>query len=255
MFDNLSKFLAQHYSQDFASWLIGRRIKFTELKPTELSLEPVRADSVILLKSRKIILHCEFQIDPDFKMGFRMTDYALRIYRKFPYHELIQVVVYLRETQSPEVCRTVWHHNNTTHQYRVIRIWEQSTAPFLKYPGLWAYAALTDTSDREGVLRDVAAKIETLEDQTQQSNLTAITAVISGLQLDKNLIQRILRRDIMKESVIYQEWEAENKERGKIEERKNIALKMIQEGATLDFIARVTGFSIDQIHDLQTIPH
>jgi predicted transposase YdaD len=65
MFDNLSKFLAQHYSKDFASWLIGRNITLTELKPTELSLEPLRADSLILLKAGKLILHIEMQTDPD----------------------------------------------------------------------------------------------------------------------------------------------------------------------------------------------
>jgi hemerythrin superfamily protein len=59
----------------------------------------------------------------------------------------------------------------------------------------------------------------------------------------------------MKESVIYQAWQAENEELGRIQERKNLALKMIQQGATLDFVARVTGFSIDQIHELQTVHH
>jgi predicted transposase YdaD len=59
----------------------------------------------------------------------------------------------------------------------------------------------------------------------------------------------------MKESVIYQEWQAENEELGRMQERKKIALKMIQEGATLDFVVRVTGFSIDQIHELQTANH
>jgi predicted transposase YdaD len=57
MFDNLSKFLAQQYPQDFASWLVGGSITLTELKPTELSLEPIRADSVILLQSAGLILH------------------------------------------------------------------------------------------------------------------------------------------------------------------------------------------------------
>jgi predicted transposase YdaD len=59
----------------------------------------------------------------------------------------------------------------------------------------------------------------------------------------------------MKESVIYQAWQAEHEELGRIQERKRIALKMIQEGATLDFVARVTEFSIDQIHELQTADH
>jgi predicted transposase YdaD len=56
MFDNLSKFLADEYSQDFASWLVGQPIPLTELQSKELSLEPIRADSVILMKSESLVL-------------------------------------------------------------------------------------------------------------------------------------------------------------------------------------------------------
>ncbi|HEY9703025.1 MAG TPA: hypothetical protein V6C58_11290 [Allocoleopsis sp.] len=50
MFDNICKFLAQNFSEDFAQWLLGKSVTLTELKPTELSLEPIRADSLILLQ-------------------------------------------------------------------------------------------------------------------------------------------------------------------------------------------------------------
>jgi predicted transposase/invertase (TIGR01784 family) len=198
MFDNLSKFLAKQYSQDFASWLIGEPIKLTELQPTELSLEPIRADSVILLKSRRVIAHCEFQTDPDPGMGFRMADYALRIYRQFPDRSLVQVVVYLRETSSEAVRVTTFQGNNFSHEFRVIRLWEQPTAPFLERPGLLPYAALTQTNDRPSVLREVARKIDAMGDRQQQSDLSAISAVIGGLSLDRDVVQKILRRESCK---------------------------------------------------------
>ena len=65
MFDNVSKFLAEQFSEDFATWLIGESIVLTELSPSELSLEPIRADALILLQSNEVVLHCEFQTDPD----------------------------------------------------------------------------------------------------------------------------------------------------------------------------------------------
>ena len=91
MYDNFSKFLTDEYEypQDFSSWLLGEQVAFTELLPKELSIEPIRADSIILLQSLKIILHLEFQTDPDPDMPFRMADYALRIYRKFPDRQLV----------------------------------------------------------------------------------------------------------------------------------------------------------------------
>jgi predicted transposase/invertase (TIGR01784 family) len=84
MIDNICKFLAESFSADFASWLLGEAITLTKLEPSELSVEPIRADSVIFLESTKIILHIEFQTEPNKNIPFRMADYRLRLYRKFP---------------------------------------------------------------------------------------------------------------------------------------------------------------------------
>jgi hypothetical protein len=40
-------------------------------------------------------------------------------------------------------------------------------------------------------------------------------------------------------------------EKARTEERRSLALKMLQEGATLDFVTKVTGFSAVQIQDIQ----
>lgn len=61
MFDNVYKFLAESFSADFATWLLGKPITLTELSPSELSLEPIRADALILLQSDEVVLHLEFQ--------------------------------------------------------------------------------------------------------------------------------------------------------------------------------------------------
>ena len=57
MFDNASKFLIEQYLPDFASWLIGEPIALTELSSSDFSLEPIRADTLILLQSVDGILH------------------------------------------------------------------------------------------------------------------------------------------------------------------------------------------------------
>ena len=61
MFDNICKFLAESFSTDFTTWLLGELIELTELSPSELSLEPIRADALILLQSDQVVLHLEFQ--------------------------------------------------------------------------------------------------------------------------------------------------------------------------------------------------
>jgi predicted transposase/invertase (TIGR01784 family) len=276
MYDNFSKFLTDEYPQDFSSWLLGEPIEFTELLPKELSIEPIRADSMILLQSLRVILHLEFQTDPDLDMPFRMADYALRIYRKFPDRQLVQVVIYLRKTTSSQVYETRFAANNFVHEFRVVRLWEEETEPFLQSPGLLPYAALTNTDDREGVLREVARKIDAMDNRREQGNLMTISAVIGALSLDKDVIQRILRRDIMQASPMYQEmqswareearvWAREEAERElrvsveheigesvALQKARSIALNMLQENLPLETIARITGLTIAQLQELQS---
>lgn len=227
MFDNVSKFLIEQYSPDFASWLIGEPITLTELSPSELSLEPIRADALILLQAADVVLHCEFQTDPDSTMPFRMADYALRVFRRFPQKRLVQVVIYLRPTDSERVQQTTFIANRLRHEFEVVRLWEQPTEIFFQRPGLLPYAVLSRAKgsfavaadDRASILRQVAEAIDALSDRQQQSNLAAASGILAGLVLDKSLIRRVLRRELMQESVIYQELREEAREEVRQEER------------------------------------
>jgi predicted transposase/invertase (TIGR01784 family) len=267
MYDNFSKFLTDEYPQDFSSWLLGEQISFTELLPKELSIEPIRADSMILLQSLRIILHLEFQTDPDPDMPFRMADYALRIYRKFPDRQLVQVVIYLRKTSSRKVYETRFAANNFVHEFRVVRLWEEDTEPFLESTGLLPYAALTNTDDREGVLREVARKLEDIDNRREQGNLMTIAAVMGALSLESDVIERIFRRDIMQASPMYHRlkaWAKEDAERElrltveqeigesiALQKARSIALNMLRKNLPLGSIAEFTGLSIAQLEELQ----
>lgn len=255
MFDNVCKFLAENYSTNFANWLIGKDINFTRLEPSELSLEPIRADAIILLQSEKEIMHIEFQTEPKRNIPFRMTDYRLRGHRSFPEKEMYQFVIYLQKTSSELVKQNSFSLTRTYHEFDVIRMWEQKTDPFLQYPGLLPFAALSKTNDRAQVLRQVAQQINQITDATAQSNVTASAAILSGLVLDKELISRILRSDIMKESVIYQEIEAQGMEKGIAQGItqgiEQVALNMIRQGMSVDLIVSVTGLTAEKVQQLQ----
>jgi predicted transposase/invertase (TIGR01784 family) len=205
MFDNVCKFLAETYPADFAAWLLGEATPLTELSPSELSLEPIRADALILLQSEELILHLEFQTDPDPEIPFRMADYRLRVYRRFPHKRMYQIVIYLRQTSSELVYQNSFTLENTQHQFEVIRLWEQPTDVFLQYPGLLPFAVLSQTSNQEQVLQTVAQQVEAVAEPRQRSNLAAVSGILAGLILDNETIQRLLRQEIMRESVFYQE--------------------------------------------------
>lgn len=205
MFDNVCKFLAESFSTDFATWLLGSPIKLTELSPSELFLEPIRADALIMLRSEEIVLHIEFQTRPNADIPFRMADYRLRIYRRYPEKRMRQVVIYLQPSESELVYQTTFVMENTRHEFEVIRLWEQPTEVFFNSPGLLPFATLSQTDNKGETLQQVAQVLGQLNDTRMRGNVAASAAVLAGLVLNKELIQQILRSEVMRESVIYQD--------------------------------------------------
>ncbi|PSF31683.1 hypothetical protein C7H19_22350 [Aphanothece hegewaldii CCALA 016] len=216
MYDPICKFLAESYSSDFARWLLGEETTLTQLSPSELLLEPIRADSLILLESSSEVLHLEFQKEPDPNMAFRMLDYRTRVYRRFPNKEMRQVVIYLKKTGSELVEQTVFELSKTRHEFGVIKLWEIPPEELGEGLGLLPLAVLGKTEDREETLKTVAERIESIENRTEKSNIMAATAILAGLILKKEVIQKLIREDIMKESVIYQDILAQGEVKGEV---------------------------------------
>ena len=255
MFDNVCKFLAENFSTDFATWLLGEPISLTELSPKELSLEPIRADALILLQSDNKILHLEFQTQPDAEIPFRMLDYRVRGYRRFPEKEMYQVVIYLNRTNSELVYQNTFSLTCTHHEFKVIRLWEQPPKVFLENPGLLPFAVLSGTENPENLLNRVAREINDISDNRTQSNVIASTAILASLVLGKDFIRRILRSDIMRESPMYQDILQEGREEGRVEGKaealQEVAINLLNSGMALEQITRVTGLSVENLQVLQ----
>ncbi|GBF81118.1 Rpn family recombination-promoting nuclease/putative transposase [Aphanothece sacrum] len=227
MYDNVCKFLAESFSEDFARWLLGKPLTLTNLSPSELSLEPIRADALILLESSEIVLHLEFQTGTDPNMAFRMLDYRVRVYRRFPHKQMRQIVIYLKPSASELVQQQTFIIPGTRHEFEVIRLWEIPTQQLLTSSGLWPLAVLSQTENRVKVLEDIGKKIETLDNRRQKSNVAASTAILAGLLLEEQVIKQILREEIMRESVIYQQIEAEGIRKGKAQGRQEEGVSLI----------------------------
>jgi predicted transposase/invertase (TIGR01784 family) len=128
---------------------------------------------------------------------------------------------------------------------------------------------LTNNQDPEETLRQVARQIENIEDKQVQSNVAASTAIISGIALNKEIIQRLLRSEIMKESVIYQEillegeakglakgeakGLAKGEAKGLAKASNQIALNMLRSNIAIDLVAKFTGLTLKQVQKLQKI--
>ena len=166
-----------------------------------------------------------------------------------------QVVIYLKKTKSPLVYQDSFQVGETMHRYRVIRLWEQSSEVFLKKGGLLPLAILTKSEEQIIRLREVAQRLDTIENPGVRANLMAATAVFAGLVMEPEMIKTILRNDIMKESAFYQdilqegrlEGKLEGRLEGKLEGKLEVAQQLLQLGMSLSQVAQVTGFSEQEL--------
>lgn len=229
-FDSVCKFIAENFTADVTTWLLGEPVELARLEPSELLSSPIYADTLVLLESRSLILHIEFQVEPKPELPFRMADYAIRSFRRFPGPEkrLRQVVVYLRQSQSPLVYQTTFERDGMRHEFEVIRIWEVPASRFQELPGLLPFAVLAQTSNPEETLRWVVEQIEGISDRSQRGEVAASAAILAGLVLDKRLIRSVLREDVMKESVVYQDIVATAEERGRREEGLSLVMRQLE---------------------------
>jgi predicted transposase/invertase (TIGR01784 family) len=247
MYDDTCRFLAENFSADFASWLLGESVTLTEIEPSELSLEPIRADALILLQSDESILHLEFQTLPKENIPFRMLDYRVRGDRRYKDKPMRQVVIYLKPTTSELAYQTSYILERTRHEFDVVRLWEQPASLFLQYPGLIPFAVLGQSADAEETLRQAAQRVDQIADPLTQANLMAASGILAGLKLEEEVIYRLLRRDIMQESTVYRSILAE----GKAEKQREIALNFLRDGLSVEVVAHGTGLSIEEVQQLQ----
>ncbi|MEH2393011.1 MAG: DUF4351 domain-containing protein [Nostoc sp.] len=205
-YDNLCKILAEKYPRDFTRWLLNQEPRTIEILKTELSIEPIRADSVTFLQTENLILHLEFQttIKSQKSIALRILDYYVRLTRTYQV-PVTQIVIFLQETSNEIAFTEEYVSEVTTHRYRVIRMCEQDSALLLSNLALLPLAPLTRTDSAQVLLSQVAEEIAKIPDIETRQNTAAYTEILAGLKFEKDFIRQLLREDIMQESVIYQD--------------------------------------------------
>ncbi|WP_414544183.1 Rpn family recombination-promoting nuclease/putative transposase [Nostoc sp. CCY0012] len=227
-YDNTCKYLAETYPVEFARWLLSSDTSDIQVLKTELNPEPIRADAVILLQAANQILHLEFQTSPKSTppLDFRMLDYYTRLKRQY-WCDIEQVLIFLQPTSSETVFNTQYVDKNTTHRYRVIRLWEEDPTSFLANSALLPLATLTKTNSPPELLAQVAASVDMIEEADERHNISACVQVLAGLRFEKSLITQFFREEIMQESVIYQDILQKGLQQGEERGKKQEALQLI----------------------------
>jgi predicted transposase YdaD len=133
-----------------------------------------------------------------------MLEYKAILTRKYRL-PIEQVVIFLKHTNSELVFQNQYQDDYTTHDYRIIRIWEQNPAPLLVTPELLPLAALAQSENPNTLLEQVARQVAIIEETEQRQNISACVFVLAGLRFEKKLIRQLFREDVMRESVTYQD--------------------------------------------------
>lgn len=255
-FDNLCKLLAEKHPDRFAAWLLGEpSTNAIEVLKNELSIEPIRADSVTLLRTRGQILHLEFQTNwqSDPPIPLRLLDYWVRLHRLYRL-PVTQIVVVLLPPSEGTTIETLFEVGSTRHEFQVVKLWEQEPDLFLQDTALLPFAALTRTQDSTRLLDRVVQQVAEIPEVTERQEMSAYVQLMAGLKYDKEAIRRVFREGMMRESVIYQEILHEGEEKGReegrqIERRSLISLQLEQRVGSLSDAQRdrISTLNLDQL--------
>jgi predicted transposase/invertase (TIGR01784 family) len=250
-YDNLCKLIAENHPLEIATWILGHPPEDIEILKTELSIEPIRADAISFFKASGRILHLEFQTrwPSDPPMPLRQLDYWVRLHRqhKVP---IDQCVIILCPSAEDHQITNVFRAANTRHEFQIIRLWEQDPAPFLNNPILLPFASLAQTDNPDRLIQQVAQQVKTIPEPSIRGQVTSYVQILAGLRYDKNVIQSLLREDMMRESVIYQDILQEGRQEGRQEGHQEVALNLLREGMLHETIAKVTGLTIAEVQAL-----
>ena len=226
--DNLCKRLAEEYPEQFARWLFGSSGKVKVAK-TEMSREPIRADSVIFSHEEEETLHAEFQttIKSDVPVPLRLLDYYVGLKRQNPNQRVRQVLVVLKPTGDPIPDR--YEDEVTLFRFRVVKMWEQDPADLLKHAGLLPLATLCQAESGEQLLSEVAAEIDRIESRELRREVLDWSRVLAGLRYKPSLVYQVFKEsDMLEESSVYQDILQKGELKGEVREARKIARRQLE---------------------------
>jgi predicted transposase YdaD len=252
-YDNTLKYLVEQYPEQFIRWLLASEPRDIQILKTELNQEPIRADSVTFLQTANQILHIEFQTLPASlpPLPLRMLDYWVRLYRQYNC-DIEQIVIFLKPTSSEAAFVEQFTARNTSHRYRVIRMWEQNPEPLLTSSALLPLATLAQTDSPETLLQQIAVKVSMIEETAIQQSISACTQLLAGLVFDTELVRQLFRREDMRESVIYQEILQEGREEGRQSELRLVKRLLTRRIGAINsqLQTQIENLSLTQLEDL-----
>ena len=251
-YDTISKHLIQTYPKDFIQFTLGRDdVEILDILDTEqTTVETRHTDSLIRvhIAGKETLIHHEFQTTDDPSMPLRMAGYIIRAIER---HDLpiYSSVIYLRRSAGR---RDPGHYiqeisgRRVLIEYRVIRLSEVEGQDIIDGgpSGLFPFVPLMKRPvgiDSETWLRHCVDATNALPvDESIKVDFLGRLMILSGLEYDPTLINRILSQEglmdaIMRESSFAQYIKQQGIEQGIEQGKRKSTLEDILEVLEIRF--------------------
>lgn len=99
----------------------------------------------------------------------------------------------------------------------------------------------------EQALRESISAVQEVQDESLRQDLLAVMAILAGGRFSEKLVLSMIRREMVMESPIFQEWVKDAETKAKIEGKVETARAALREGLDVDMICKITGLSKETI--------
>ncbi|KFI34789.1 hypothetical protein HY00_09690 [Peptococcaceae bacterium SCADC1_2_3] len=108
--------------------------------------------------------------------------------------------------------------------YRVVRVWEESRQSVIERELVGLYPLLPLMKEKEGeeakqVLQESITVVSKIKDEALRQDLLAVMGILAGGKYAAEVVYSMIRREMVMQSPVYQEWAKEERIEGRIEGR------------------------------------
>lgn len=271
------KRLMQSRIEDWIEFLIPN-CKKEWIKEMDASKVPPkkesRLDKLILIDSpeERFILNIEPQGYLDYTMSARMLRYRSDIWeytiaKGIGTPSIKQVVIYFYKHHDNKEysLEDSWNDIKTLEfNYKAIKVWELKKTLIIerKLEGLYPLLPLMEREDQETdeqVMEITMQTIKTVKNPSLQADLLAVMSILVGEKFTSELVKKYIRREMLMNSPIYNEWVEEERKEAAEKASKETAINITKKNMLdlleekFDIIPKVIYEKIDKIDNLNSL--
>lgn len=237
-----------------------------------------RLDKLILIDSpeERFILNIEPQGYLDYTMSARMLRYRSDIWEYTistgigtPSIKQVVIYFYKHHDNKEYSLEDSWNNVKTLEfNYKAIKVWEIKKALIIerKLEGLYPLLPLMERENQETdeqVMEITIQTIKTVKNPSLQADLLAVMSILAGEKFTSELIKKYIRRDMLMNSPIYNEWVEEERreaaekatkeatEKASIQIARKIMKELLEE--KFDIIPRKISSKLDEIENIDDL--